>query len=62
MPELLSLHDLPCDSSGVRLDTGAIELIVILHKKTLEKVLEASDSRETREERRREKLIMGLSN
>lgn len=43
------------------MDTGAIELTVILHK-TLEKVLEASDSREIREERRREKLIMGLSN
>lgn len=34
----LSLHDLPCDSSGVRMDTGAIELIVILHRKTLQKV------------------------
>lgn len=62
MPVILCLHDLPCDSSGVRMDTGAIELTVILHKKTLEKVLEASDSREIREERRREKLIMELSN
>lgn len=37
MPELLSLHELPCGSSGLRMDTGAIELIVILHRKTLEK-------------------------